>query len=474
MTTKQRSILLYSLIVLFLIGSAWIVYSFFADATLTITTSDATNSITLQENSPNSHPIDVTQNTKQAVVRVEPGTYTIVVASASTSTRQVVKLSFGERKAVNLNAGIVTTITGNLIPITSLGADAVTASSDHLSFIDRNDANYPLYNVDSSNHVSVLGGSRSFQTIKWGTNSFGIGLVKTGAVDYEIVKIQGQSISNVTLPFKVTGDIGFSVAPDGRWYVSDGHIIYSANGDGSFTKVYSSSDYVRIGSASNQSIEITQQPSGASRPTSIAVLHNDGTKYQIAGELYEAAWSPSGNKLVTSGELTGVFDTQLNKIAQMPDNNVVAPIWIDDNTILYIQGSDIWRYSLDSGKSDKVAAIDPLVGNFSDIRMSDDHAYVYATVDRTGFAITTLDLYRFGLNNQQPTNDSSVAQKLLVVLPSSAPICIANVMNFSATSIVMKRNSTNQDCVNTTKNSIVSSKTLDSASVNVLNFQYLQ
>lgn len=474
LTTKQRSIALYSLVVLFLVGAVWILAAYFMAATLTIVTNDASNTIVVQENNPHPHPINIHQNGTRVTVRVEAGTYTLTAKSTSTSSMQVVKLGIGEHKTITLNPGTVTSSTSNIVPVTTLGAGSFVASSDQLTFIDRNDPNYPLYSVNKTNRVSIVDNSRSYRNIGWADPSFGIGLVMKDTVNYGLVKIDNQNVRSISLPFSYTQYVSYAVAPDRSWYVTDGHTIFHANADGSFTKIYSSKDIIRLGVASNQAIQMSQQPVGAPRPTSVAVLHTDGTKYQVAGELYEAAWSPSGKKLVTSGDQTNIYDDQLNIIGTMPNSNVISPVWLDDSTLLYVLGGSVWSYNTTTGTVNRVVSIDPSVGNFSTLAISSDHHYVYVAVDRKGFSTITFDLYRFSIDNRPPADNPTISQRLLMLLPSVNAFCTENFMNFTTMTVLVQRNTAHHDCIDATRDSIVESKALDRQTVNRLNFQYIK
>lgn len=473
LSSKQKTLLYYALMALFAVTIIWLFVLYFLSAQLTITTSDASTTISLQEYSPTSRTIPINQNGNSATARVEAGTYIIVVKSNSSSAQQIVKLGVGEHKTVSLNPGVITTSSGNVIPVTTLGGRSISASNNHLSFIDYNDPNYPLYTVDTSNKLSELGGGRSFQSITWISADYGIGQVIKGSNSYGIALIQGSSATDIPLPFTTQSGFSFAVAPNKTLYVSDGHIIYRANGDGSYTKIYTSnSDFLSLSTASNKTIQFNVRANNSTRQTSIAVLHNDGTKYQISGEIYESLWSPASDKLILAGDdVSGVFNDQLKMVNPLPSMNIISPLWLDNNTILFIQGSDIWKYSLQDGTTNKIATIDQSVGNFSNIYLSDDHSYLYATVDRANFPSITFSIYRVSLQNQQ-SNTTSL-NSLLLVLPKTDSACTINAVAFTSLSVVMKRNLPGSNCVAEAKDSIVGSKVLNSATTDTLNFQYL-
>jgi|GEM_PF-5563273 len=473
LSTQQKTLLYYTLMGIFAIGIIWLLVAYFMFAQLTVITSDTSGSISLQESSPHSRTIDVTQNGNSITARVEAGTYTIIVKNDISASQQIVTLGIGEHKTVTVSPGLVSTITGNVTPVSTFGAKAVSASTDRLSFIDYNDPNYPLYSVNSTNTVSKLGDNRSFQTIAWANADYGVGEVITGSNNYTLSAITGTSITDLSLPFNAQSNFSYALAPNKTLYVSDGHIIYRANGDGSYTKIYTATnDIVMLNTASNQAVEFTVQPNGAPRQTGVAVLHNDGTKYQISGEIYESAWSPDGNNILLTGDnINGIFNSQLQKKFQTPGMNIISPIWLNDTTVLFVQGSDIWEYNLQAGSTTKVASIDSSIGNFSGIYLSDSHDYIYATVDRTGFSKITFGLYRVALQNQQP--DTDIISSLLLILPTTDSFCTVNAITFTSTSVVMRRNTPKSNCISDIKSTIVDSKVLTQAVTDTINYQYL-
>jgi len=469
---KARTTLMYTVIGLFMAAIAWIVVSYFLSASLTITTDDASNTILVSENKPTRHGI-LTQAGISVSTRVEAGDYTVTVESASTSIMRTVSVGIGEHKTITLDLHSDALPITTLSPVTTLGASSFTAASDHLTFIDHNDADTPLYTVNTTNQVTTLDNNHSYVSVKWANPSWGIGLVSKGSANYGLVKIDGSSVSPITLPFTAQKSIAYAVSPNMTWYISDDHTVYRANGDGSFTKVYTSSDNVAVVAASNDAVLFSTKPSNAPRATGLAVLHQDGTKYQIAGEQYESAWSPLGDKLIVSSDsTTDIFDAKLNAIAPLPQGNVVSPVWLNDTTLLYVLGGNVWRYDMTTGEAKIIISIDPLVGTPSSIVPDTSGTFLYISVFRANFNNPTFMLGRVSLGSQQPP-DGITAQHLNIIFPDVDSACTINYMNFTALSIVYKQSYPGQNCVSTARDAAVDSKVLTASEAALLNYQQL-
>ena len=475
LSTKQRTIIIYAIIGVFIAGVAWIIIAYFAASTLTLTTNDLSNTLLIHENKPTPRNIDISQNGKEVIARLEAGNYTVTAQNKVTSTAQVIDIGIGEHKTITLNLSAASSIIMSEMPVTSLGAIYFTASENNITFVDSNNPNNPLYSVDQTNHTKLVDGKHTYTSIRWADASFGIGFVSYGTTNHGVVKIDNTNVSDVVLPFSPDEAFSYAVSPNRTWYVSDGHTIYRANGDGSFTKIYTTDvkSSVTIASASNNAIILTQKVSAVAREGSLIILHNDGTKYQIEGELYNSAWSPSGDKVVTTGDTAEIFDDKLNPIRQLPQGNFISPVWLDDNTLVYGLGSNVWRYKLDTGRAEIIVSLDPLLGAFSVIKPDSEHNFLYASLYSSNSTNPTYSLKRISLGNKQAP-DPTTAQHLGIILPLVDSTCSVNFMNFTSLTVLTKQTAPGQNCVATARNSFVDSKIMDAASVSALNFEQIQ
>lgn len=470
--TKQRTILMYTIGILFLLGVVWIIFSYATSANLTLVTDDASNEFTLVQMSPTRQNIKINQSGKVTNLRVGAGSYLIKLASKAGSTSEQITVKAGDSKTVTLNITSSASITNPPQVVTSLGAADLIAGQSGLMFIDRNNAERHLYAVDQANHVTLIDPVHTYQNIEWADQSFGIGLATKGTINANVVKIENQKVTEVPLPFTYNEDFTFAVAPNHTWYVSDGKVVYRANGDGSFTKIFSPNDEVGISTASNDAVAIKVGEEGSGREEGVAVIHLDGTKYQLEGEIYESAWSPSGKRVVTSGGINKVFDDKLNAIADLPENNVVSPVWLNENTLLYTRGGDIWRFDLTSKRATLLTSINKVVGSVSDLTPDESGDYLYFSIYRNGYSNPTFGLNRVSLGNK-PVSDTSVVGRLNIALPYTDSGCSINFMNFTTISILYKSLSSRENCVTVAKDTIVFSKALDRNTVDSFNYQAL-
>lgn len=463
--------MIYTIAGIFLVVVAIIIFRFVTSATLTLVTNDASNQLFIHENKPINQDIDISHNEKQVVVHLDAGNYTITAKNNYTSSIQVIDVGVGESKTVTLNLAAASTVALDTVPVTSLGAGTFAASSNRITFVDMNSADTPMYTVDQSNHVSLLDNKHRYNLVKWMGPEFAIGLFNSGST-YGLVKLDGQTVSTVALPFTDTSSISMAIAPDKSWYVSNGHTVYSANGDGSFTVVYKTDSNVSVSSASNDAVMLTQTDANSPREGNLIVIHRDGTKYQIEGELYSSAWSPSGKKVITSGDSAQIFDDKLNIVHELPHGNVISPVWLDENSLIYSLGSNVWRYDLNTGKAYVIISISPVVGSFSMVQPDDTHDFIYTAIYKGNTSTQNYILNRVSLGSKQVI-DSSIARSLSVVLPDTSNGCSINYMNFTALAIVTKQTAGGANCVAETKNVTVGSKVLSAGEAANLSYQQL-
>lgn len=440
MNSQQRQTLFISLIILFLIIVGFLIVWFFSYSSLNIVTNSPNNTILVrQDTGTTQNQVKVDQKDNHAELRIPAGTYIVTVQNSAQSAMQIVKIGIGEHKSITLN---VTSEVYNPIsePVSSFGAGGISASATALRFIDRNVAEHPLYSVDSGGNVTLLDKNTTYTNVRWADPEFGVGYGLDKNNRYVIRLIQDSEVRPVTAPFTVDINTSYGVAPDHTWYIADGHTVYRANGDGSFTKVYNNQDFVSIISLSNDALLLSQKSDQSAREGSLIILHKNGEKYQIEGGAYEAAWSPNGDKLVTSGDTSKIFDAKFKEVAKLPSGNFLSPVWLNENTILYGVDNKVMRYDIDTGSASTLLSFDQVTGTPSQIVVSQEKDYVYVAIqkggDRSGIAFR---LERIPLNNKQPTSDVP-AQKLNLLIPNTVRGCDINYVNFTRFSITLQYN----------------------------------
>ncbi len=458
MTSQQRHTLIVALIVILLGVFGWIIVWYFSMATLTITTNSSSNTIMVRQDlNTTQNQVDVDQRGNTAHLRLSAGTYIITVKSVSQTANKIVKLGVGEHKELTMNLGDAAIKNAESEPVSSFGAASIAASKDTLRFIDRNSADHRLYSVDSSGTVNKLDPGTIYTNISWANPAFGIGYGTDKNNHYVFTKIEGNFVTHILTPFTVNVSSSAGVAPDQTWYVSDSHTIYRGNADGSFTKIYTSPQSVGILTVSNDAILLWQKAKNNRREGNLVIIHRDGEKYQIEGEAYEAAWSPSGKKLVTSGDTSELFDDKFNKIGVLPSGNFMSPVWLDDNTLLYGVNNRVMRFDLSTGEASTYISFDPVTGSPSQIKPSVDGDYVYVSIQKGGNRPElSFRLDRIPLQGQNPPTVPIHEFNLLI--PNTIGGCDLNYINFAHFSIITNPVSPSTNCIPAVKEYITSYK----------------
>jgi hypothetical protein len=432
--------------VLFLLAVGFAIIWFFTLASLTVTTNDASNTIFIRQKSATTQQqVTVDQQGNTTTAQLAPGTYIVTVQNATQTASQVLTLSAAEHKAITINLQPQGSNSITNEPVSSMGARSVSVSKDLLRFIDNNTADRTLYSIDSSGTATKLDGSVMYTSVSWANPNFGIGYGLNHDNRYVFTKIEGNFVTPIKPPFSVTAASSTGVAPNQTWYVSDGKVVYRGNADGSFTEVFKSDNKLKIMTVSNDALLLSQQGPDGRGEGNLITLHQNGDKYQIEGEAYEAAWSPSGDKLVTSGDTSEIFDNKLNKIGTLPQGNFMSPAWLDDNTLVYGVSNSVIRYNLNTGASSTMMTFDDVVGRPSQIVPSVENDYLYTTIQKGGDRPTiTYRLDRLPLKNQTPV-DVPVG-KFALLIPNTVSGCELNFMNFAGKFSIITKSSTNNNC----------------------------
>lgn len=429
-TPKIKRLIVIITCVIILAAVGWLLYIFFNQATLTITTKSTNGAFTLFRSNPDRQTYDLTPENGTVTVRVPAGSYSITLLDGSNSTQQVVDLKSGDNKTVALNIqqpGIVE-------PVSSMSASFMSASKDRIRFVNRI-GNYGLYTIDESNKLQLVDGTRQYQSAYWSDPSFGVAKVLNSSGDRQLVAIDGDTIKIITLPFTDTATLSYAISTNRDIYISDGHTVYSGTVEEGFNKIYSSGDQVTINAASTNAVVFSQQGPASERTTGIVVLQKDGKKFQMGGELYKAAWSASGNRLVTSGDTSEVFDASLKRISVLPQGNVSSPVWIDDDHLVYGSADKVWMYTISTGHAAAIASVGG-TGVVSQLMPSIEGDYLYISMQKTDTRRDTqFRLMRVGLNGQPTLN--TLAQGLSALLPTTSKGCKIGYTNFLRTSITV-------------------------------------
>lgn len=439
-TPRIKRLIIVATCVVIIAVVGWLLYMFFNQATITVTTKSVTGSMSLFRSFPTRETISVKLSNGTSTLRVPAGSYTVTLIEGDASAQQNVELRAGDNKTIALNIQRM----GVVEPVSSMSGGFMIASKNKLRFVNRS-GNAGLYSIDESNRLQPTDTSFKYRSASWADTSFGVAKVVNSSGDQLLVAIDNDAIKTVNLPFKNTSTLSYSIASNRDLYVSDGHAVYSGTVEEGFNKIYESSDQVTVNAASPNAVLVSQQGPISERTTGLVVLQKDGQKFQIGGEVYEAAWSPSGNRLVTSGDTSEVFDKSLKRITSLPRGNVNSPVWLDDDRIVYGITDKLWLFTLSTGHASAIASVGG-TGAISQLAPDIDGSYLYISMQKTD---TRRDIQfrilRIGLAGQDTLNP--LAQKLATVFPYTLNDCSIGYVNFLRTSVTAN----NQGCIQKAK-----------------------
>jgi len=415
---------------------------FLESGTIIVSTNGSANAVTLTKDVSGSSEKGSNALTKQGAgglsARVKAGEYTVTVKNRSFSTQQVVYIKARHTVHVVLNLNKLS----QFEPVASFAAHDIDASPTSLYYI--NLGNNGLYEIGANNQAQAIDSQQAFQSVEWANASFGVGQVENGQYDV----IQNGAASPLSTPF-VAGLAIYSVAPNEDIYISTNFGLYRGTATGGFTKIYSLTEQAPLIVANNSGVAVFEGgPNGISKqighPAETTILSLSSTGKLIAkldADAYEAAWSPNGKYLVATDDgYTIIYNALLQRVAAVPNTNVNAPVWLNNETILYGVSTGLWAYNVETAQS-KLLATTALNGPISEISPSTDGSYVYiSTINQQGSS-PTYQLSRLGLDGQ------SVSQQLgelQVFLPNSVNGCGFNYINFTGTNIVVSGSSAQQ------------------------------
>jgi DNA-binding beta-propeller fold protein YncE len=165
----------------------------------------------------------------------------------------------------------------------------------------------------------------------------------------------------------------------------------------------------------------------------VEIVSADGRKVKKTSiEASKIAWSPDGKKLVIANynNTGGVYDVFLNKVALLPNKNILNSAWLNNDTVLYTADHIMWSYSISKSQSTAVSSLSPdLV--ISEIAISQDKSYVYlsAQSDDKG------EIMRVGLNGQKTPD---FVYQLDVFFPKSLSDYQIKYVNFTKPTILVQ------------------------------------
>ncbi len=417
-------ILLGAILLIFLIPVLW---RYYHTGTIIVTSDNSNNVITLTKTSEANQPPDKVKNSTgrgKLSESVASGEYTISVSGNSVATTQTITLKPRQTLRYAINPVRATGVE----PVAYKNALSMAANNEQLVYL-ASPSNF-LYEIDRKNNLTKIGGSQAFEMARWAEPSFGVGQDSEGHL-YTI--IDGK-IKPLNLPFAYGGKpVGFDVSPDKTIYVSYGSDVYVGSQSRKFKMIYTATSPNPTLAAAPGKVAVSdtkygKNSSDISKPL-LTTIDNDGKKNKKNVEAEQLGWSPQGKYLASFNQANPtIYDAALNTIAMVPTSTAVGSVsWLNDTTLLYTVGAQLWIYDLPTKKAQLLANM-PSGTSITGLYPNNDRSYVYVTTGGSSPDSNTNAIRRIGLKNQQVPE---YIYNLQDILPEGAAGCLIGLVNFA-------------------------------------------
>jgi hypothetical protein len=393
-----------------------------------VVNTNGSNTIILQKTS-SGKPFIAT-GTGSLSASVKHGQYTATIKNGSQTTAKVINFSEGHktfRYTIDLPGML------GIEPVADQDAEDIVASDNELVYLNADDGN--LYKIDSDNNLSVVNSSQTFLTIKWADTSFGVGQGNDG----RLYAINNGSVSLLNVPFSYnTGPVSFAVSPSKQVYVSYGADVYIGSQNGSYKKIYMATTSTPALSAGTNHVDVADGTLDQSIPVKpdIAIVNTSGKYIRKIIDSSNSLLSPNDNYLAIQDEsgIAEVYNKSLEQPVTLPrpvNNTAITHItWLNDNTILYSSGYQLWEYNVPQQQGELLANM-PLDDSITGLSINKDRSYGYiTTADSNG---NNQVMWRVGLKGQ---TGSALVNQLQQILPVYEQPYQLSYVNFSGTPVV--------------------------------------
>ena len=420
---KINKTIIYLLVLLVIIIGATYFISYLSNGYLLVKTSPQNLvSAALVGETSTQPPITLKPNVR---ARLHSGTYIVTVNNGLSSAKQVMVIH--GHKTVTTNIALVS-ILDQLEPVTSISAMDLEASTTKLQFLDPNTSDLEL--INQSNNLSVLSSTVQFSSVQWVNQSYAV----AQAIDGSLYIFNAGNLQQIKLPSYInTKALTYSVAPNQTLYFASGGKVY-IDTNGIFNEIYNSRLNVPAYLAASSNKVAVGYP-GQKNSLNIVVLSSSGRL--IAGSTTNASgfrWSLDGNMLVVAGEsYAEILGSNLNQIAIIPSYNVVDPVWLNNNTVVYASGGQVWSYDTQTMRANVIANTGN--HNVNGIVADTDGAYLYLSIIGAKNNNSATTVMRVGLKGQVV---SQTAVELAQYLPWVSGFCLVGYTNFSAPTLLVQ------------------------------------
>lgn len=394
-------------------------------------------------------------------LKLHSGSYIVTVSNRFFTSQRVVQVKAHQTQHVSVNLQNI----GQVEPVASSEVSSLMATAQSLTYIDL--GSHSLVYVNSQNQVQTLLPGISFNSIDWASSSLGIAQDESG----NLYSIQGTVVKKLSLPITPSNN-NYALAPNGVIYFSDIKSLYTGSLKGSYKQILKNDDNLSVVNASNSGLVVYDDSSSDKTPVYgeddndiLQLITPQGKIYSDDIDVSDAVWSPDGLDFVVTGDgatNTNVYNNQLKALYRLPQSNVNSIVWLNNSTILYGVGSNVWSYNIKTQTANVLTNVADL-GYVSGIYPSQDGSYIYISIQDS--STNSIYLTRLGLNNQPV---SALMQQLQVFLPNIYAGCSIGYLDFTSPTIVVQGSgSIYENCVNVAQ-SYLQIYTINTSSLNYI------
>jgi hypothetical protein len=420
-----------ALVVLFVVG--YLAILLITTGTLTVTTGTSNATITVSsipplQRGPNSEQgntsATVKDGTGSLTAHVRSGKYVVTVRSGSSQESELVNVGWLAHKMINLKpTGLTATE-----PVLYESVQGIAADSSHLIYL--NNAFNGIEYINNQNQATPISGNQYFTSVAWADPQFGVAQDNAG----KLYVVDGTTASPLKSPltnFASNGGATYAIAPNRTIYIGFQSNVYRGTAGGNFTQIYSgftSSDSLV---AANNQVMVINPNTGGSNGGSATIINSSG-KASTKNFGYSVGnwtpWSKNGKYIVLSVDSEPeLFDSSLNLVGPVPELAAInGGAWLDDNTLYYALGGQLWSYNVSQDQSSLMATL-PGQQAIQGVSISSDGSYVYLTASNNN-DVYPRAVYRVGLKGQSVSSDLSALQDVLPIDGSTYTIGLRNFL----------------------------------------------
>ncbi len=423
--TIRKIIALLGLAIVLLILISWLI-NYLTTGRIVITSGNKYADVNISSIQKNTTGKGFSKHAKSSLsTRLKAGGYFVTVGNGTNGTTRYVKVK--ARSTTRINVSLLDT-TG-VEPVLYDSVQNIVADSSRLEYLSSDDS--AIGQINTQNEESESGEEYGLRSIQWANTNYGVGQNSKG----QLFVINSGQVSALHSPVsgKEDGSVVYSVAPNKKIYIGSGSSVYAGSQHGGFKKIYSnrpSGSFLLAGSGRVAVLSSGYHNTGST----VTVINNDGSQLSKNFDKPFNAWSSWSQNdkylLITVGPLTEILDASLQVVATVPQSgNIAYPAWLDDDTVFYSVGGQLWSFEVGGQKARLVANM-PLNNSIKEIDVSTDKAYVYlVTFDNKNFSTVR----RVGLRGQKV---SELVYRLQDIMPAQFGGYTIRLINFSEPPVI--------------------------------------